>query len=103
MNVIVALAASFAGWQFRSRVSDSTALRWLTGVALIGSGLRLALLEREGYGARIERILREDRPLLSDVDGAQVARERNYLGEPLTQALESFGAARAQPGGIESS
>ena len=52
-------------------------------------------LEREGYRVRIERILREDRPLLPDFDGAKVARERNYLEESLPQALESFGAARA--------
>lgn len=52
-------------------------------------------LEREGYGVRIKRILREDRPLLADFDGAQVARERNYLNESSPRALESFGAARA--------
>jgi hypothetical protein len=52
-------------------------------------------LEREGYGVRIERILREDRPSLPDFDGAQVARERDYLQESLPRALESFGAARA--------
>ena len=53
-------------------------------------------LEREAYRVRIERILREDRPLLPDFDGAKVARERNYLEESLPRALESFGAARAQ-------
>jgi hypothetical protein len=52
-------------------------------------------LEQEGYKVRIERILREDRPSLPDFDGAQVARERNYLHESLPRALESFGAARA--------
>lgn len=46
VNVVVALAASFAGGRLRSRVGDSAALRWLTGCALIGLGVRLALLER---------------------------------------------------------
>jgi threonine/homoserine/homoserine lactone efflux protein len=46
VNVVVALAASFAGGRFKSRMGDSAALRWLTGGALIGLGVRLALLER---------------------------------------------------------
>jgi threonine/homoserine/homoserine lactone efflux protein len=46
VNVVVALAASFAGGRFRSRVGDSAALRWLTGCVLVGLGVRLALLER---------------------------------------------------------
>jgi threonine/homoserine/homoserine lactone efflux protein len=46
VNVVVALLASFAGGRFKSRVGDAAALRWLTGGALIGLGVRLALLER---------------------------------------------------------
>jgi threonine/homoserine/homoserine lactone efflux protein len=46
VNVVVALAASFAGGRLRSSVGDSAALRWLTGCALVGLGIRLALLER---------------------------------------------------------
>ena len=46
VNIVVALMASFAGGRFKSRVGDSTALRWLTAGALIGLGVRLALLER---------------------------------------------------------
>jgi threonine/homoserine/homoserine lactone efflux protein len=46
VNVVVALAASFAGGRFKSRVGDSTALRWLTGGALIGLGVRLAFFKR---------------------------------------------------------
>jgi threonine/homoserine/homoserine lactone efflux protein len=46
VNVLVALAASFAGGRLKSRAGDSVALRWLTGGALIGLGVRLALLER---------------------------------------------------------
>jgi len=46
VNVVVALVASFAGGRLKSRVGASAALRWLTGGALIGLGVRLALLER---------------------------------------------------------
>jgi len=46
VNVAVAPAASFAGGRFKLRVGDAAAFRWLTGGALIGLGLRLALLER---------------------------------------------------------
>ena len=47
VNVVVALAASFARGRLRSRAGDSAARRWLTGCALIGLGVRLALLERK--------------------------------------------------------
>jgi threonine/homoserine/homoserine lactone efflux protein len=47
VNVIVALAASFTGAQFKTRIGDSSAFRWLTGSIFIGLGLRLALLERK--------------------------------------------------------
>ncbi len=46
VNVIVALAASYTGVQFKTRVGDSAAFRWLTGGVFIGLGVRLALLER---------------------------------------------------------
>lgn len=46
VNILVALAASFAGGRLKTRVGDSTALRWLTGGALISLGVRLALIER---------------------------------------------------------
>src|SRR5262245_19080715 len=56
----------------------------------------LADLEREGYGSRIRRLLEEPDPVLADFDGAQTARERNYLMRPLGEALEQFRAARAE-------
>jgi hypothetical protein len=47
----------------------------------------LADLEREGYGARIERLRGEDHPRLSDFDGARVARERDYQSRPVAAGL----------------
>jgi DinB family protein len=56
----------------------------------------LADLEREGYGSRIRRLLDEPDPVLPDFDGARMARERNYLMRPLSDALAAFRAARAE-------
>jgi DinB superfamily len=54
----------------------------------------LADLEREGYGLRIERILREDDPSLEDFDGDHVARERDYRSLSLSEGLARFASAR---------
>jgi hypothetical protein len=43
-------------------------------------------IDVEGFLPRLERVLREDRPFLPDVDGARLARERGY------NALDSFAA-----------
>jgi hypothetical protein len=55
----------------------------------------LADLEREGYGARLERLLAEDDPALPDFDGDRIARERAYRTLALEPALAAFAAARA--------
>jgi len=47
VNVIVALAASYTGVQFKTRIGNSSVFRWLTGGVFIGLGVRLALLERK--------------------------------------------------------
>ncbi len=54
----------------------------------------LADLEREGFGARIDRLQRELDPQLPDFDGAAVAATRNYRGLPLAAGLKAFKAAR---------
>jgi threonine/homoserine/homoserine lactone efflux protein len=45
VNVGVAMAASYTGDRFKSRVKNSAVFRWLTGGIFIALGLRLALLE----------------------------------------------------------
>ena len=54
----------------------------------------LADLEREGYGLRIERLLRETEPFLPDFDGARIARERAYRSLSLADGLAAFRQAR---------
>ncbi|MGH8403073.1 MAG: DinB family protein, partial [Gammaproteobacteria bacterium] len=40
-------------------------------------------IEIEGYGLRLQRLLAEDHPTLSDINGGQLARERRYSEQPL--------------------
>ena len=51
-------------------------------------------IEQEGYTVRIEKILSQNRPFLADLDGDQLAAERDYNHQPFDQALLSFIAAR---------
>ncbi len=55
----------------------------------------LADLEREGFAERMQRIRREQKPMLPDFDGSAIAGERNYRGKSLSEALAEFRAARA--------
>ena len=66
------------------------------GFALVEHAWHLADLEREGYGARISRLLTETAPALPDFDGDRIARERDYLHGDAALALEVFAQARAR-------
>jgi hypothetical protein len=66
------------------------------GFSLVEHAWHLADLEREGYGARIRRVLTEDEPLLSNFDGDRVARERLYLRRDLAEGLLAFTTARTR-------
>jgi len=55
----------------------------------------LADLEREGYGLRIERLLHETAPALTDFDGARIAKERDYRSRSLAAGIAAFKDARA--------
>jgi hypothetical protein len=52
-------------------------------------------IEEEGYCVRIRRLLEETEPFLSDLDGARLAREREYNKQQMLDALERFSKARA--------
>jgi DinB superfamily len=54
----------------------------------------LADLEREGFGARIRRLLEEAEPYLADFDGARLARERDYRARSLAEGIARFREAR---------
>ena len=51
-------------------------------------------IEVEGYARRLALLLREDNPLLPDLDGTALARERRYNSQPLQPALDAFTASR---------
>lgn len=52
-------------------------------------------IEEEGYTVRIRRLLEESEPFLSDLDGARLARERDYNNQNMLDALERFARARS--------
>jgi hypothetical protein len=58
--------------------------------------LHLRDIDVEGYEKRVQRILTEEHPFLPDVDGARLARERNYNHQPLMPALDAYSASRAR-------
>ncbi len=53
-------------------------------------------IEREGYAVRLRSLLAEDEPALPDVDGAKLARERDYQGQDFAAALAAFAEARRE-------
>lgn len=67
-------------------------------------------IEEEGYSVRIKKLMEESEPFLNDLDGARLARERDYNSQNLVDALERFASARLgnvaalrtlPPGGLE--
>ena len=57
--------------------------------------LHLRDIDVEGYEPRVRRILEEDEPLLGDVNGAKLARDRNYNAQPVEPALAELAMVRA--------
>jgi len=57
--------------------------------------LHLRDIDVEGYEKRVRRILTESSPVLEDVNGGQLARERNYNAQPLQPALVELVLSRA--------
>jgi hypothetical protein len=59
--------------------------------------LHLRDIDVEGYEVRIAGLLEERGPReFPDIDGAALARERNYNVQPAAPALEDFAASRAR-------
>ena len=52
-------------------------------------------IEIEGYRVRLERMLAETRPTLADINGAALARARDYQRQDLAKAQAVFAAVRA--------
>lgn len=51
-------------------------------------------IEREGYYVRIAKLLSEERPFLTDIDGDKLAKERHYNSQIFAEALSAFTGAR---------
>lgn len=64
--------------------------------SLVEHACHLRDLEREGYLARVRRMLAEARPDLESFDGAAVAAARGYLHQDGRAAAMEFGAARRE-------
>jgi len=58
--------------------------------------LHLRDIDVEGYEARIAGLLSESSRSFPDIDGAALARERNYNAQPVAPALDDFAASRAR-------
>lgn len=81
-------AAAFAPGQVRMRPASG-------GFSFVENVWHLADLEREGYGARIARMLGQDNPALENFDGDRIARERGYQDKDVERGLALFTRARA--------
>jgi hypothetical protein len=64
------------------------------GFSFLEQVWHLADLEERGYGERVRRILREERPALADFDGAREAAEGRYRERELAAGLAAFRRAR---------
>jgi hypothetical protein len=51
-------------------------------------------IDGEGYAVRLERMLSEEKPVLADIDGDALARERDYQSQDLATALAAFTRTR---------
>ena len=74
-------------------------LRWKPSAgqfSFVENACHLRDIEVEGYGARIRKLLAENHPELPDVDGARLARERDYNTQDFAAALADFERARAE-------
>jgi len=82
------LAAAVPGAERQRRASDGN-------FSLAEHLCHLRDIEIEGYRLRLERLLSESEPLLADLDGARLARERQYHRQDALTALAAFAAVRA--------
>lgn len=51
-------------------------------------------IERDGYHKRIEAVLNENNPTLASIEGYELATQRNYKDENLTEVISAFHSAR---------
>jgi uncharacterized damage-inducible protein DinB len=83
------LSAGVGGEELRERAEDGS-------FSFVEHVCHLRDIEREGYAARIEKILTEDSPTRADVNGRRLAAERRYNEQRFEEGLEEFSEARAR-------
>ncbi len=66
------------------------------GFSMVEHACHLRDLEQEGYVVRIERMLREEAPVLEEFDGGRIAKERNYAAQDFRAAIDEFERARSK-------
>jgi hypothetical protein len=86
-EAVRSLREGMEGEELRARADDGT-------FSFVEHVCHLRDLEREGYGARIEKILGEELPPLPDIDGTALARERRYNEQPFDESMAQFTEAR---------
>jgi hypothetical protein len=82
------IAAGIAHTQWKTRAKDGN-------FSLQEHACHLRDIEIEAYRARLERMLAEATPVLPDVNGAALARARDYHRQDLATAQAVFAALRA--------
>ena len=82
------IAAAFPVARWKTRAEDG-------GFSLQEHICHLRDIEIEAFRARLERILAESLPMLPDVDGAALARARDYHRQDMAKAQAVFAAVRA--------
>ncbi|HEX2669109.1 MAG TPA: DinB family protein [Gammaproteobacteria bacterium] len=96
-HALAALGGFPAELQERLAGLNETQLRFQPGAgtfSLLENVCHLRDIEVEGYARRLELLLTEADPLLPDLDGTRLARERRYQEQALAPALADFLAAR---------
>src|SRR5262245_28668225 len=66
------------------------------GFSLLEHVCHLRDIDGDGYRVRLERMLKEERPSLVDLDGEALARDRDYQSQDLREALSAFTATRRE-------
>ncbi|MEZ5832790.1 MAG: helix-turn-helix domain-containing protein [Dongiaceae bacterium] len=64
------------------------------GFSLVEHVCHLRDLDADGYGVRLDRMLKEECPTLPDIDGDALARDREYQSQDVEAALAAFTAIR---------
>jgi hypothetical protein len=87
-GIIEQMLAGVKESNLRERVSPTT---W----SIVEHICHLRDIEQEGYKVRITKMLTEDHPFLTDLDGDKLAEERGYINQDFNAALKDFISTRA--------